>query len=102
MIRVGICGFGYWGPNLYRNFNSHPSFKVVAIADKSKARQDRVHELHPDLRTFDDAIEMIDNCKLDAVAIATPVATHNAIAAHALRKGKHVLVEKPLCERSAE
>jgi predicted dehydrogenase len=102
MIKVGICGFGYWGPNVYRNFEAHPGFEVVAIADKSQARQARVRELDARVRTYDDAIEMIDDGKVDAVAIATPVATHYGIAVHALRKGKHVLVEKPLCERSAE
>src|SRR6476620_3198611 len=102
MFKVGICGFGYWGPNLLRNFSASSHFEVVAVADKSSSRQARVREINARIRTFDDANEMIDQSGIDAVAIATPVATHYAIAAHALRKGKHVLVEKPLCERSAE
>jgi predicted dehydrogenase len=102
MIKVGICGFGYWGPVLCRNFSQNPKFQVVAVADKSKASRDRARGIDNRLQTFDDAIEMIDNGGIDAVVVATPVATHFAIAAHALRKGKHVLVEKPLCERSEE
>jgi predicted dehydrogenase len=102
MIKVGICGFGYWGPNLFRNFASHPGFQVAAVADKVAARQERARSIEARMRTYDDAIEMIDQAELDAVAIATPVATHFPLAAHALRRGKHVLVEKPLCLRSSE
>ena len=102
MIKLGICGFGYWGPNLFRNFSSHRGFELTAVADKSKQRQERALGMNPRLAAYDDAIEMIDRAGVDAIAIATPVATHYPIAAHALRKGKHVLVEKPLCERSAE
>lgn len=102
MIKIGICGFGYWGPNLFRNFSSHKGFEVVAVADRSKQRQERALGLNPKMRAYDDALEMIDHGGVDAVAIATPVATHFPIAAHALRKGKHVLVEKPLCESSAQ
>ena len=102
MIKVGICGFGYWGPNLFRNFASHPNFTVVAVADKSKVRQEQARRSNANLLTFDDATEMIEHDNIDAVAVATPVGTHYPIAAHAIRKGKHVLVEKPLCETSEE
>lgn len=102
MINIGVCGFGYWGPNLVRNFAAHPGFKVVAVADRSKALQKRAKDLFSDIRVHDDALQLINDDAVDAVAIATPVATHYGLAAHALRKGKHVLVEKPLCERSEE
>jgi len=102
MIKVGICGFGYWGPNLVRNFASNRNFSVVAVADKSKARQEQARSINGNVQTFDDATEMIDNGGIDAVAVATPAATHYAIAAHAIRKRKHVLVEKPLCETIEE
>jgi predicted dehydrogenase len=102
MIKVGICGFGYWGPNLLRNFALHPGFQVVAVADKVPARRERVRSFDARLHVYDDAVEMIDHAELDAVAIATPVATHFPLAAHALSRGKHVLVEKPLCLRSSE
>lgn len=102
MIRVGICGFGYWGPNLFRNFSLNPNFEVVAVADRMKARQDKALALNSRLKIFDDAKEMFADFEIDAVVIATPVATHYPLAAAALHHGKHVLVEKPLCERSSE
>jgi predicted dehydrogenase len=102
MIKVGICGFGYWGPNLFRNFAQHPDFKVVAVAEKSESRQELVRRIDANVLTFDDARDMIEHGNIDAVAVATPAATHFAIAAHAIRKRKHVLVEKPLCKTSAE
>src|SRR5262245_35242709 len=95
MIKVGICGFGYWGPNLVRNFALNPNFEVVAVADKSRVRQEQVRGINANVLTFDDATEMIDHGGIDAVAVATPAATHHAIAAHAIRRRKHVLVEKP-------
>ncbi len=102
MINIGVCGFGYWGPNLVRNFSAHHGFKVVAVADRADTLQKRAQDLFSDIRVYDDALELINDDAVDAVAIATPVATHYGLAAHALRKGKHVLVEKPLCERSEE
>jgi predicted dehydrogenase len=98
MIRFGICGFGYWGPNLFRNLNTHAEIEVTAVADRSEARRHQARSVKQDLKLCEDAIEMIERADVDAVAVATPVATHFDIAAHALRRGKHVLVEKPLCE----
>src|SRR4051794_36120687 len=97
MIKLGICGFGYWGPTLLRVFSVNPAFQVTAIADVSPARQDKARELRPGLATYAAAEELIDSSDVDAVAIATPVSTHYPIALHALKRGKHVLVEKPMC-----
>jgi predicted dehydrogenase len=102
MIRVGICGFGYWGPNLYRNFSANPAFEVVAVSDRREDCRDKARQAKARLRVYDDSRELIDRGEVDAVAIATPVGTHFELAAHALRKGKHVLVEKPLCVRAQE
>lgn len=102
MIKIGICGFGYWGPTLYRNVAANPAFNVVAIADPRAHCQEKARRLNPDLRIYDDGFEMIDRGDLDAVAIATPVGTHFRLVAHALRKGKHVIVEKPLCATAEE
>lgn len=102
MIRVGICGYGYWGPNLARSFSGHPDFRLTAVADSRPERQAKARELYRDIRTFDDSAEMIGSGLLDAVAVATPVSTHYSIAAHALRSGLHVLVEKPLAASSDE
>lgn len=102
MIKIGICGFGYWGPVLYRNFSANPAFDVVAVADRLPERRERAASIKPHLRVYSDAVEMIDHANLDALAISTPVGTHFHLARHALRKGKHVLVEKPLCERAEQ
>jgi predicted dehydrogenase len=101
MIKVGICGFGYWGPNLLRTFGKNHGFQVVAIADRLPAARAAAAET-PQLRLFESAEEMIDDASIDAVAIATPVSTHFPLARRALAKAKHVLVEKPMCTTSAE
>jgi predicted dehydrogenase len=97
MIKVGICGFGYWGPNLYRVFAANPAFAVVAVADPRSDCRARARACDPRLRILNEARELIEDGDVDAVAIATPVGTHYELAAHALRHRKHVLVEKPLC-----
>jgi len=102
MIRVGICGFGYWAPNLLRVFSANPAFRVVAIADSNPQCRAKACEVDPDLRIHDAAEDVIDAPDLDAVAIATPVTTHYALASRALRRSKHVLVEKPMCAGAEE
>jgi predicted dehydrogenase len=97
MIKVGICGFGYWGPNLCRNFMSCTKFEVVAISDPREDCRAKARNLPMQMYICDDSRELIERDDVQAVAIATPAATHFALAAHALRNGKHVLVEKPLC-----
>jgi predicted dehydrogenase len=97
MIKVGICGFGYWGPNLYRNFAANPNFEVVAVSDPLADCRDKARHFSRQIALFPDAMELINSGTCDAIAIATPVATHHGFAAHALRKRLHVLVEKPLC-----
>jgi predicted dehydrogenase len=102
MIRVGVCGFGYWGPNLYRVFAANPAFEVVAVADARADRQAKIRAMAPRIRVYGDANELIADPELDAVAIATPVSTHYELAAFALDHGKHVLVEKPLCTSTCQ
>ena len=102
MIKVGICGFGYWGPNLYRNFATNPDFEVVAVSDPLADCRNKAGRLNRQLALFADTRELIDSGTCDAVAIATPVATHYDLASYALRKRMHVLVEKPLCSRAEE
>jgi predicted dehydrogenase len=102
MIKFGICGFGYWGPNLFRNLEGHPEIEVVAVADRSDVRRQYAARLKSGIGVYEDAMELIDNGRIDAIAVATPVATHFEIASYALRKGKHVVVEKPMCANTAE
>lgn len=101
-FRVGVVGFGYWGPNLFRALARHPGFAVTAVADKLPANQAKARQLDPKLLVFEDGRELVESGKVDAVAIATPVGTHYKLAAHALQRGTHVIVEKPLCTRSEE
>ena len=96
MIRLGVIGYGYWGPNLVRNFAETKGVEVRAICDLDPQRRALVHARYPALRTLGEAAELIDDPQVDAVAIATPVSSHHDLALRALRAGKHVLVEKPL------
>jgi predicted dehydrogenase len=101
-IRIGIVGYGYWGPNLFRVFGSHPEFEVTAVADPRAGAQAKVRARDPRLAIYDDGAELIARGPVDAVAIATPVSLHYTLAAQALGAKKHVLVEKPLCTRTEE
>ena len=96
MISVGVVGFGYWGPNLVRNFEANPQTRVVSVADFSQDRLDRVAALYPQIAVTTSAADLIANPAVDAVIIATPVSTHFELAMAALKAGKHVLVEKPI------
>ncbi len=102
MIRVGVIGYGYWGPNLVRNFISSRQFQVLAVADPRAAAREALARSYPGVLAVADPSELLARADIDAVAIATPVATHYDLAAKALKKGKHVLVEKPLCMRVEE
>lgn len=102
MIRVGLIGYGYWGPNLLRNFTNSPAFEVVAVADPSAARRAEVRRWNTTARLLETGEEVIASPEIDAVVIATPVATHYRFARQALEAGKHVLVEKPMCSTSEE
>ena len=101
-IRLGIIGYGYWGPNLLRNFAANPAFDVTALADRDEASRARAALARPGLQVFEDAEELLTRPDLDAVVIATPVVTHFPLARTALLAGKHVLVEKPISATVAE
>jgi len=104
MIRVGVIGYGYWGPNLVRNFMAAPGSAVVAVCDRLEQRLVPLKKLYPGLKTYSDANELINDTSVDVVVISTPVSSHFDLALAALNAGKHVLVEKPLAadSRAAE
>lgn len=102
MIGVGVIGYGYWGPNLVRNFAEVDGAQVVAVSDLRPERLTLAKSRYPYIKTTDVAMEVITDPRIDAVVIATPVSTHFELARQALRAGKHVLVEKPLAARSDE
>ncbi len=99
--RIGLVGYGYWGPNLARNFHALPDARLVAVADADAPRLAEPARLYA-ARTYADYRELLADPTLDAVAIATPARTHFEIARAALERGKHVLVEKPLAMSSEE
>lgn len=102
MIGVGVIGYGYWGPNLVRNFAESRSARVVAVADARAERLANVTRRYPTVEVTTDVAALIGNPAIDAVAIATPVFSHFELAMAALRAGKHVLVEKPIASTSDE
>jgi predicted dehydrogenase len=95
MIRVGVIGYGYWGPNIVRNLHSLESTTVKMICDSSSAALARARKAYPGVKTVSDPKEVIRSPEIDAVAVITPVWTHYELAKLALESGKHVFVEKP-------
>ena len=102
MITMGVIGYGYWGPNVVRNFVELPDARVGGVSDLRPERLEQVSGRYPAIRTTTDYTELLADPAIDAVAIATPVATHYHLALQALRAGKHVLVEKPLTTSSEQ
>ncbi len=100
-IRVGVIGAGYWGPKLIRNFNELPGCGVAMICDLNEDRLEHMRQVYPAISTTTRSDDLLA-ADLDAVVVATPVATHHRLARAALLAGKHVLVEKPMTASSAE
>jgi predicted dehydrogenase len=94
-IRVGVIGYGYWGPNVVRNLFALDACTVIALCDKNPAALQKALRIYPGLRTTTDENELLTAPDIDAVAIITPVWTHYPLAKAALENGKHVFVEKP-------
>jgi predicted dehydrogenase len=94
MIRVGIVGCGYWGPNLVRNCVANPDIQVKRVCDINPQRLNFVKQQYPFIELSSRYEDLLKD-DIDAVIIATPVKTHTPLALQALNAGKHVLVEKP-------
>lgn len=101
MIRIGMIGVGYWGPNLIRNFSELDDARVVACSDLSQERLNKISKRVPGIKCTTSFEDLLNDNEVDAVVIATPVSTHFPIAKAALEHGKHVMIEKPLAD-SAE
>jgi predicted dehydrogenase len=95
-VGVGIVGYGYWGPNLVRNFAERGNARLVAVSDLSVERLTEVHARYPEVKVTTDCEDLIVDQDVDAVVIATPVSSHFELARRALKAGKHVLVTKPM------
>jgi predicted dehydrogenase len=98
MFKIGLIGYGYWGPNLARNFNQNPNMQLGAVCDSSEKRLELAARFYPQAETGRDTDKIFKNNGIDAVAIATPVSTHYEMAKMALLAGKHVWLEKPMTE----
>jgi predicted dehydrogenase len=102
MIRMGIIGYGYWGPNLVRNFNSAEDAQVNMVCDMNQQALKKVRKAYPGVQVTTDCNELIKDPNIDAVAIATPVFTHFELAKKVLEEGKSVFIEKPFTYTCAE
>lgn len=99
-LGIGVVGYGYWGPNIVRNFSINPATRVVIVSDLNPERLGVVKQLYPAVETTSRYEDLLKDTRIEAIAIATPVHTHYELALAALRAGKHVLVEKPLATSS--
>lgn len=102
MIKIGVIGYGYWGPNLVRNFAELGSAEVAAVSDLDQKKLDLVAKRFPAVKTTTDFQDLLRDPAIDAIAIATPVNTHFELGMAALKAGKHVWLEKPMTETSLQ
>jgi predicted dehydrogenase len=101
VIGIGIIGYGYWGPNLVRNFFETPDCTVVSVSDLSRDRLAKIGPRYPTVETTTDYRDLLRDPRVDAVVVATPVSTHFKLGMEALQAGKHVLIEKPMRKRTS-
>src|SRR5262249_14496060 len=102
MLKVGVIGYGYWGPNIVRNFHGLTNCKIVAVCDKSPQALKHVLASYTGIECTSDANDIFTSKDIDAVAIVTPVSTHYDLARKCFEKGKHVFVEKPFTATVAQ
>jgi len=95
-LKIAVIGYGYWGPNLVRNFWGNPVCEVTHVVDYDQSRLNIVKRDYPSIITSKDFEKILHDESIDCVAIATPVGTHYELAKKSLTAKKHVLVEKPL------
>jgi predicted dehydrogenase len=96
VIRFGVVGYGYWGPNIVRNLHGLDNSQVVAVCDKNPAALKRLRQSYPGVEAAQESSDILTSPTIDAVAVVTPVWTHYELAKAALQNGKHVFLEKPL------
>ena len=99
-IGVAVVGYGYWGPNLVRNFVEAEGADLRWVCDLDEDRLAAVRKRYPGVRTTIDFQDVLADGGVDACCLATPTTTHFQLAQQALESGRHVLVEKPICESS--
>lgn len=102
MLNVGVIGYGYWGPNIVRNFNGIEGSRVQLICDGNQNALNRAKKAHPHINTTDTWQDVVSSPDIDIVAVITPVSTHFELAKNALLNGKHIFVEKPFTATVAQ
>jgi len=102
VVRVGVIGYGYWGPNIVRNLGALDNCRLVTVCDKSPAALKRAGRAQPGVHLTTDFSDVLRSPDIDAIAVVTPVWTHFELAKAALENGKHVFVEKPFTSNSAQ
>ena len=102
MIKIGVIGYGYWGPNLVRTFAEAQHGTVTAVSDLDPKKLAQVNKRYPAVKTTNNFQDLLRDPEIDAVAIATPVSTHFEFGMAALKAGKHVWLEKPMTETSLQ
>ena len=101
-MNVGVVGYGYWGPNLVRNFMSLDGLRVKAVSDLNQNRLNSLYGQYPSIAITTDYHDLIKDPEIEAIIVATPVSSHYGIAKAALEAGKHCFVEKPLTQTSEQ
>ena len=102
MVKFGVIGYGYWGPNVVRNLTQLEEADVLTVCDKSPASRRRIQKAYPHVKITNNSTELICLPEIDAVAVVTPVWTHYELAKAALENGKHIFVEKPFTSNVAQ
>jgi predicted dehydrogenase len=102
MIKIGVIGYGYWGPNLVRNFAETPGLSVTGVADLDQKKLDIVQKRYPGVKTTTRFQDLVEDSSIDAIAVATPVSTHFELGMAILTAGKHLWLEKPMTETSQQ
>ena len=101
-IRIGVAGLGYWGSNLARNLDAIVACELAWCCEPDAPRRERARAAYPGVRVTDDLEALLGDPDLDAIAIATPVASHAELAGRTIEAGKHCFVEKPLAQTAAD
>jgi predicted dehydrogenase len=100
LVGVAVAGYGYWGPNLVRNFANIDGAQVITVSDLDLEKLSLAKQRHPGIATTTEFRDLLADNRIDAIVVATPVNTHYELALAALKAGKHVFVEKPLAQTS--
>ena len=101
-IQIGVIGYGYWGPNIVRNFFQNENTEIRYVADLDTKRMEALKKIYPQIKSTSNYKDILNDTEIDAIAIVTPLASHFMLAKEALEANKHVFIEKPMAETSIQ